>query len=175
MADSFIQVPADAGGKKVDATELTVGANTVQRQHVIPAGVAATDLARVTASEGLSTSLSVLSANRTHATSASLAAGGEVDLDATQITSALTGKLVQIIITSSIPFRAQLKTVTNAVASAALVTWIDRHVDCTFAHKKFITVAQNAGAGIDTFRVTITNLDTASAADVYATFFYDEE
>ena len=175
MSDSFIQVPVDAGGKKVDAEQLTVGANTVQRQRVQPAGAAATDLGRVTASEGISTSLSVLSANRTHSTSASVAAGGQVDLDATQISSGLTGKLVQVIISSSVPFKAELKTVTNAVASGTLVTWINRHVDCTFAHKKFITVAQNAGAGVDTFRVAITNLDTASAADVYATFFYDEE
>lgn len=175
MANSFIQVPTDAGGKKVDATELTVGANTVQRQHIRPVGEADVDIGRVTASEGVSTSLSVLSANRTHAISASLAAGGEVDLDAAQISSGVTGKLIQIIVTASVPFRAQLKTVTNAVESGALVTWIDRHVDCTFAHKKFVTVAHNAGAGIDTFRVSIKNLDTSEAADVYATFFYDEE
>ena len=175
MPDSFIQVPVDAGGKKVDAEQLTVGANTVQRQRIQPSGVAASDIARVTASDGVTGSLAVLSANRTHATSASVAAGGEVDLDASQIGSGLTGKLIQIIVCSSIPFRAQLKTVTNAVESGALVTWFERNVDTTFAHKKFITVAQNAGAGIDTFRVAITNLDTSEAADVYATFFYDEE
>ena len=175
MADSFIQVPTDAGGKKVDAETLVVGANTVQRQRVQPAGAAATDLGRVTASEGVSASLSVLSANRTHSTSASLAAGGQVDLDASQISSGLTGKLVQLVIASSVPFKATLHTVTNAIASGVLVTWIDRSVDFTFAHKKFITVAQNVGAGVDTFRVTMTNLDTVSAADVYATFFYDEE
>ena len=172
---SFIRVPVDAGGKKVDTTELVDGADTVQRQHIRPSGAAVGDIGNVTASEGVSASLSVTSANRTHATSASLAAGGEVDLDAAQITSSLTGKLIQIIITSSIPFRAQLKTVTNAAESGALVTWINRHVDCTFAHKKFLTVAHNAGAGIDTFRVSIKNLDTSEAADVYATFFYDEE
>jgi hypothetical protein len=175
MSDSFIQVPVDAGGKKVDAETLTVGVNTVQRQRVQPAGAGATDIGRVTASEGVSTSLSVLSANRTHATSASVAAGGQADLDATQISSGLTGKLIQVIISSSVPFKAELKTVTNAVATGALVTWFGRLIDCTFASKKFINVAQNAGAGADTFRVTMTNLDTVSAADVYATFFYDEE
>jgi hypothetical protein len=55
------------------------------------------------------------------------------------------------------------------------VTWIGASVDFTSAHKKFITVAQDAGAGLDTFRVTVTNLDTSEAADIYATFFYDEE
>ena len=173
--DSFIQVPVDAGGKKVDADQLVVGVNTVQRQRIQVTGPAATDIARAGASDGLSTSLSILSANRTHATSASVAAGGQVDLDATQISSGLTGKLVQVIISSSVPFKAELKTVLNASASGTLVTWIGHQIDCTFAHKKFITVAHNAGAGVDTFRVTITNLDTVSAADVYATFFYDEE
>jgi hypothetical protein len=175
MSDSFIQVPADAGGKKVDAETLVVGANTVQRQRVQPAGATATDVGRVTASEGVSASLSVLSANRTHSTSASVAAGGQADLDASQISSGLTGKLVQVIIASSVPFKATLHTVTNATPSGVLVTWIGRSVDTTLAHKKFITVAQNAGAGLDSFRVTITNLDTSEAADVYATFFYDEE
>ncbi len=175
MADSFIQVPTDAGGKKVDATELVVGANTVQRQHIRLAGNTALDIARVNASEGLSTSLSVLSAKRTHSTSASVAAGGQVDVDASQISSGLTGELIQLVLSSSIPFKAELKTVTNGVASGVLVTWISRHVDFTVAAKKFITVAQDAGAGIDTFRITFTNLDTSEAADVYATFFYDEE
>ena len=175
MPASFIRVPPDSTGKKVASFELVVGPDTVQRQQVIPSGVGATDVGRVTASEGTTTSLAVLSANRTHATSATLAAGGQVDVDATQITSGLTGKLIQLVLTASIPFKAELKTVTNGVASGALVTWIDRHVDFTVASKKFLTVAENAGVGIDTFRITFTNLDTAEAADVYATFFYDEE
>jgi hypothetical protein len=175
MADSFIQVPVDAGGKKVDAEQVVVGANTVQRQRLQITGAASSDIARADASEGLSTSLSVLTASRTHSTVASVAAGGPADLDAAQISSGLTGKLIQLIISSSVPFKAELKTVTNGVETGTLVTWIGRGVDCTLAHKKFITVAQNAGAGIDTFRVSITNLDTTSAADVYATFFYDEE
>jgi hypothetical protein len=175
MADSFIQVPVDAGGKKVDADVLTIGANTVQRQRVQIAGSGAGDILQVTSSGGLPTSVAVLSATRTHSTVASVAAGGQVDLDASQISSGLTGKLMQVIIASSVPFKAELKTVTNAVGSGVLVTWIDRSVDTTFVNKKFITVAENVGAGIDTFRLTITNLDTAEAADVYATFFYDEE
>jgi len=175
MSDAFIRVPPQSTGEKVDVEQLTVGGNVVDRQRIQVTGATPLDIARVTASEGLSTSLSVLSANRTHATSATLAAGGQVDVDATQITSGLTGKLIQLVLTASVPFKAELKTVTNGVASGALVTWIDRHVDFTAASKKFLTVAENAGAGIDTFRITFTNLDTSEAADVYATFFYDEE
>ena len=175
MSDSFIQVPTDAGGKKVDAETLVIGANTVQRQRVQLTGASATDIGRVTASEGVSVSLAVLSATRTHSTVASVAAGGQGDLDAAQISSGLTGKLVQLVVSSSAPFKAELYTVTNGVPSGVLVTWIGHSVGFTLAHKKFITVAHNAGAGLDTFRVTVTNLDTSEAADVYATFFYDEE
>ena len=35
MADQFVQVPADSTGKKIDTSELTVGANTVERQRIV--------------------------------------------------------------------------------------------------------------------------------------------
>lgn len=44
MADGLVQVPPDSTGKKVDTTELTVGANTVERQRVHLAGSAAAAL-----------------------------------------------------------------------------------------------------------------------------------
>lgn len=34
MADGIVQLPADSTGKKVDTSELTVGANTVERERV---------------------------------------------------------------------------------------------------------------------------------------------
>lgn len=34
MSDQVVQVATDGSGKKIDVTELTVGANTVQRQRV---------------------------------------------------------------------------------------------------------------------------------------------
>ena len=55
MADQFIQVPADSTGKKVDSSELTVGANTVERQRiVIAADATAAALAAVKNSTALS-------------------------------------------------------------------------------------------------------------------------
>jgi hypothetical protein len=48
MSDSYIQVPADATGKKVDASELTVDDQTVERQRIVIAGAADTDLQVVT-------------------------------------------------------------------------------------------------------------------------------
>lgn len=35
MADSYIQVAADGGGKKLDTDVLTVGANTVHRERIV--------------------------------------------------------------------------------------------------------------------------------------------
>lgn len=47
MADSYIQMPADSTGKKVDTEQLTVGANTVERERIQVTGAAAAEIARV--------------------------------------------------------------------------------------------------------------------------------
>lgn len=60
MADGYIQVPPDSTGKKTDCEELTVGANTVQRQRIQIAGTDAADVAPVSATEGLKVQASVL-------------------------------------------------------------------------------------------------------------------
>ena len=58
MADGLVQVPPDSTGKKVDTTELTVNAQTVERQRINLADpVSATGLAPVTSSYGLSVSI----------------------------------------------------------------------------------------------------------------------
>jgi hypothetical protein len=55
MADGLVQVAPDSTGKKVDASELTVGTNTVERQRIVIADPAtATALAPVSATTGLS-------------------------------------------------------------------------------------------------------------------------
>ena len=50
MADGFVGVAVDGAGKKIDVTELTVGANVVERQRVQIGGTGATDLATVSTS-----------------------------------------------------------------------------------------------------------------------------
>lgn len=35
MTDGFVQVAPDGAGKKIDASELAVGSNTVERQRVV--------------------------------------------------------------------------------------------------------------------------------------------
>lgn len=47
MADQYTQIAPNSSGVKVDLTELTVGANTVERQRLVVAGGAAAELADV--------------------------------------------------------------------------------------------------------------------------------
>lgn len=35
MSDGFVRIPQDSTGKRIDASELTVGANVVERQRII--------------------------------------------------------------------------------------------------------------------------------------------
>lgn len=107
-------------------------------------------------------------------TSAALAAGGSVDLDSTDV-GAATKKLTQVILTSSVPFKAILKTVANAVATtrAYFFGQANSTVIWQSPHKDYIQQAP-AGAGFDGFRITFVNLDNVDAADVYVTFLSEE-
>ena len=53
MADGTVGLAVDGVGKKIDTTEVIVGANTVERQRIQIAGSGPTDLALVTATGDL--------------------------------------------------------------------------------------------------------------------------
>ncbi len=53
MSNSYIQVPPDSTGKKLDTEQLTVSAQTVERERVQIAGTADVDIAPVSSSDGL--------------------------------------------------------------------------------------------------------------------------
>jgi len=112
------------------------------------------------------------------ATSSALADGGITDLDSSQIGSGLTGKLVAILLTASVPVKGELKTVLNGIESAVILVMFARAGESALLYlpnKDFVTQAEDVTAGLDGFRLSVTNLDNENAADVYATFFYDEE
>ena len=110
-------------------------------------------------------------------TVATVAAASNVDLDSAQISVGLTGQLVGLIITASVPVKATLKVVTNAADGPNLAVFFVQAGDTRvfkMPAKRFFTVAHDAGAGLDAFRVNIVNVDNSRAADVYVTFLYDE-
>jgi hypothetical protein len=152
MSDGFIRVPTDSTGKKVDAEELLIGANTVERQRV---------------------QIPTFNPQTNRQTSSNLSAGANVDLDATLITNTKVGKLAGIDVASSIPFKCDIQTVsgsrtthTTVIASASrTVAWRPPNIDY---------VALTGNGTTARFGVSITNLDTSEPADVYATFYWEE-
>jgi hypothetical protein len=107
-------------------------------------------------------------------TSASLAAGASVDLDSTDV-GAATQKLTQVDIWASVPYKARIITVANAVETIRTVLGGQALVPViwTSPHKDYVQQGP-AGAGFDGFRVEMTNLDNVDAADVYCTFYTEE-
>lgn len=100
MPDSYIQLPLDGTGKKLDADQLTVGVETVYRERDRIAGTAATELADVKNTDPTASAygvvvrtIDVVSPVRNVLSSASLAAGASVNLDAAIIASGKTAKL----------------------------------------------------------------------------------
>ncbi len=106
-------------------------------------------------------------------TSAALAAGGEVDLTTPE---AAPKKLARIEVWCSVAYRARVFTVDDAVESTdpVGVGGGQAHQGWTFepTHREYIQLAANAG--LDAFRVEFVNLDDNQAADVYATFHYED-
>ena len=109
-------------------------------------------------------------------TQATVAAGGSATLDTPNISVGKTGYLLGVVVSASVPFRAELQTVSNGLVGSNPVVWFasNRGWDFRPPGRKFIKVAHDTGAGLDGFRVVIVNLDASEAADVHACFFYDE-
>ena len=111
------------------------------------------------------------------ATSVSLAAGANVDLDSDQIASGKTGKLLMLLVCASVPFKTVLHTVSDGVPGTPRATFFGlagRNALLPIPSKHLYQIAHSGAAGFDGFRAVITNLDPTQAADVYANFAYDE-
>lgn len=172
MADNIVLLPGTGG-----ATLATFDDGTAEHQKIILQqfdGAAATPVAKATPLPVDSASLTAATVSLD--TSASLAPGSSIDLDSAQVSVGTTAKLLGLIITGAAPLKAVLKTLTNAAASSDLAVFFPKDDNPIWMlSKEFFTVAHDAGAGLDGFRVTITNLNTGAAAtDVYCTFLYDE-
>jgi hypothetical protein len=115
------------------------------------------------------------SAHKSAVTSASLASGANVTMFASAI-SATTGRLAQVIVASSVPCKWEVGTSANgssiASTEAILFTTASRLTEQWLTpHVNYVTRASGGGA---CFEVKVTNMDNVNAADVYATFLWDE-
>ncbi len=178
-----------------DGTQLNINdtsGDIISTDHITDGGVAdGQKVQRVKIGEGaddfysdvhsgnpLSTELGLTTPTTAHDSSLALAAGSPADLDSAQVPSGLTGKLVAILMSASVPLKGELKTVLNGVEGPVLMTMFSRAGQngvLSLPNKSFVTQAESVTGGFDGFRLTVTNLDNESAADVYATFFYDAE
>lgn len=175
MADN-VELPPGGGGA-VAATDEVSGAHYQRVKLVYGAeGVVAPD---VTKTNPYPVDPHNLSAPKyTYTTAVGLAAGGSIDLDSDQISSGKTGLLLSVAASSSVHIKCELKLVTNGLVTGTVTTWFCTSVGpCQFhaPAKHFFQVAHSATAGFDGYRLTVTNLDISQAADVYATFMYDEQ
>lgn len=161
-------------GGEILATDLIGGAHHQKIKMEFGADDVATEVKAITP---LPVDRVPNSPKTTHAFSSSLAAGGTVSLDSDQISSGMTGKLIGVWVHASVFLKAELFTVLNNTPSAVLATWFPSPWlgDKEIPARGYVVQAQDAGAGFDGFRIDVTNLDPSEAADVYATFFFDEE
>jgi hypothetical protein len=185
VANSFIGLPTDGAGKKLDTEQLTVGANTVERERMQIVGATATEIARVDDTDPLGTDFALLVRpaaailpHTDYTFSSALAAGASATLDSNVVPSGKTGKLLQLVVSSSAAAVWVVKSRDGGVESirATLytsgVTGGRPTIFWRASHKDAIT---RTGDGVDTtFRVTVTNLDAKLPADVHVTFEWDE-
>lgn len=105
-------------------------------------------------------------------TYASVSAGGSQNLDTAAING--TRYLAGVDVTSSVPFKAVVKTVLNGVETTKTVLFgrAGEVVAYRTPHRHYFSLngSGRTGANLDGFRVSVTNMDTSEAADVYATF-----
>jgi hypothetical protein len=156
MPASFIRVPPDSTGKLTATRQLTIGANTVERQHV---------------------ELGITVPQITYVTSAALLPGASVTLDSAQLTALMTGRLWGVDVICAAPFKAEVYTVANGTPSTIKGLGMTNlgHWEFRPPHPAFISVPYSATAGLDGFRVIVTNLGVMDDSDVYTIIYYDEE
>lgn len=185
MSNSFIGLPPDSTGKKLDAEQLVVSATTVQRERLQLAGILADQIAAILNSDPAGDSyglivrpITIISPATSIMSATDLAAGVSAVLDGAIIPAAKIGKLVQVTVASTVACKWSIQT-----RNGATVVSVDTIMTSGLSGGKPSEVwrapskdyAQLVGAGVDeNFRVTVTNLDGRNAANVYSTLYWDE-
>lgn len=184
MANSYIQLPEDGPGKKLDAGPVTVAGQGVHRERNQVAGAGADDIATVTDTDptpGTDHALAVkllddISPVSDYKTQANLAAGASIDLDGSAIGNGTTGKLKRVLVSSSVPCKWTIikrdgasETIIGVIRTGGFGSGPDGIFEPP--NKHYNTLAY--GDGNENFRVTAKN-QWILAADVDATIFWDE-
>jgi len=106
-------------------------------------------------------------------TGTSLSAGGNADLTATDIPIDKIGRLVAVEFGAAVPLKVQLQTISSGARTTrtALFSFAGSTGRWNAPDLRFVTQAGGDDCG---FGVSITNLDTSQASDVYATLYWDE-
>ena len=149
MAESFVRLPADSTGKQLKTWELPDGT------HVEIVDIAPDEPSIETF------------------TTASVAAGASTTFTTSAIAAATTGRLAGVDVAASVPIRVEILTVAAGVPTSRVVTFRDRFDGRPWRppHPRYV---EQSGGATNHFRVTVTNLDTVDAADVYTTIYWDE-
>lgn len=107
MADSYIQLPPQSTGEKMDTEEITVGANDVHRERIQVAGAGDTDIAAVDATNGLDVDVTRSALPTGAATSAkqdtAAAILTTIDTDTGTIAGAVSGTEMQVDVVAALP------------------------------------------------------------------------
>lgn len=108
-------------------------------------------------------------------TSAAVAAGSTANLDTADFGTA-TKKATLFQASASVPIKAEFGYVDNDVMTTLAVGFAPAggQVVMQPRHRDYWSHAFTATAGLDGFRIIVTNLDTSQAADVYGTILYED-
>jgi len=108
-------------------------------------------------------------------TSASLAIGSNVTLNAPTITNAKRGALKHVVASSSIPLKVEIQSI-QASTATTFYTMFTSSANPTICWQEIALdeLLTAASDGTTRFAVNLTNMDNTSAADVYATLVWAE-
>ena len=171
-ADIGAQNSAAGNGLQVLAARATAAVPTVTEGNV---AFLSTDLSGQLRTLATTTPESPGNAVASHQQSLAIAAEGTADLTTAE---AASKKLRAVVFSATAQCKAVLHTVDDAIESGAIETLLTSNVQpravMNAPHKDYIVLGANAG--LDAFRLKVTNLEPSggAAADVFATFYYED-
>lgn len=112
---------------------------------------------------------------RTFSNSTDTAAAATFDADGPE-SGGTTTKLTGFDVAASVPVKIEIQTVANGVGTTINVLFAQagESVEWRAPHRNFYSVAHPTNAGLDGFRLAITNLDNENAANLYGTLYTED-